>query len=924
MSDNPPSPSPSEQIAIPADLRKQLAQFQKALWRIKVTEAILAGVFGLIVSFLLVFLLERFFPIPPLFRLAILLAGTSLAAIFAPYWVRRWVYGHRREEQLARLISKKFPKLGDRLLGIVELQDQHETREALSPELREAAMIHVANQAAKRDMNEALPYSRHKKLAIGVAAGVAAIILGVAMSPKAGGNALKRWLMPLSDTEHYTFTQFDVSKMPNPKVVALGEAFTFEAPLKTDSDEKPATARARYNQQDWIEASLGEDDVYRFEFTGQEDRGDITIEAGDASLDIEVSPNVRPGVQGFEALITLPEYLQLEARNVDIRTGSLTALEGSKVVLKGTFTREIASATARLEPEPLDEFEEIDDSAPIEAATPGEIAEAEAKAKADAEALAEAKKLPDPRDLGLQIKGRTVSSEAVELGKFHAKVPFTWTDVMGLAGAASFKVGIETSQDMAPTSYIQGIERNIVILAEETLKFDIVNEDDFGLQEIGIAWKGELTKATEEQPAGGSIILKKGSPSSSRLSERVLFSPQTYGIAPQKLQLMAYTLDYKPGRGRIYSEPINIYILTREEHAQILKSRFDRIISELEDAARKEMNNLDANERLDKSQSAEDLQNEDNQEKLAEAEEKETENAEKMKEIAKKMEEIFKDAARNGELDNKTMKDMADALKNMKELGEDDLPEVAEQLGEAQNQKSTPEKTEADLKKAIEKQKAALKKMQETIEKTNDANQNFEASTFVNRLKKASTDEDGIANSLHSAARGETEGAVLDILGATPGSDDMDPVHTRLLKELTKTQRVTASDVRWIQEDLERFHARTQKPIHKEIYEAMAKSLIGENLERLRRFIAKNRTFTSAEEASEWAETLKKWAEKLEGPKDDGGGGGGGGGGGSPEDKDFEFMLKVMRMVQAEQDIRSRTRSLEQMLRSLKLANQQP
>ena len=37
------------------------------------------------------------------------------------------------------------------------------------------------------------------------------------------------------------------------------------------------------------------------------------------------------------------------------------------------------------------------------------------------------------------------------------------------------------------------------------------------------------------------------------------------------------------------------------------------------------------------------------------------------------MEEIFKDAARNGELDQKTMKEMADALQNMKELGEKDM-----------------------------------------------------------------------------------------------------------------------------------------------------------------------------------------------------------------------------------------------------------
>ena len=90
--------------------------------------------------------------------------------------IHKWVFKHRREEQLARLISKKFPKLGDRLLGVIELQDQKETRESLSPELRKAAMAYVAAQASKRDMDDALPLSRHKKLAFGVLLGAAAAV----------------------------------------------------------------------------------------------------------------------------------------------------------------------------------------------------------------------------------------------------------------------------------------------------------------------------------------------------------------------------------------------------------------------------------------------------------------------------------------------------------------------------------------------------------------------------------------------------------------------------------------------------------------------------------------------------------------------------------------------------------------------------
>ncbi|MDB4366710.1 hypothetical protein N9086_01895 [Akkermansiaceae bacterium] len=917
MPESSSRPSSNEPAPIPAELSKQLADFQRSLWRIKVTEAVLAGIFGLIISFLIVFALERLFPIPALARLAILIAGTSLAAVFAPYWVRRWVYGHRREEQLARLISRKFPKLGDRLLGIVELQDQQESKEAMSPELRAAAMIHVANQAAKRNMNEALPYSRHKKLALGVLMGAAAITFGFSIAPKAGGNALKRWLMPLSDTDHYTFTQFDTDKMPDPLVVPLGEAFSFSAPLKKDSDNRPANARARYGQQEWVQADLGENGSYQFEFTGQETQDRITIEAGDADHRVWVEPEVRPEVSGFEALVTLPDYLQLDPRDVDIRTGVLTALEGSKIVLKGSFSREILKASAHLDPQPLEETAISESRAPIEAENPTDLESSRTKAEEEGKkaAIESVVKLPEPRDLKLFMDGATVSTEPIDLGRFHASIPFTWTDVKGLDGAGSFKVEIKTSEDQIPTSYIQGIERNIVILAEETLEFDIISEDDFGLREIGLSWVGSFNKPSDDEPATGSLTLKKGSPSSNRLSERAIFSPQTYGIAPQTLILSAYTEDYKPGRGRIFSEPLTIYILTRDEHAQVIKKRFDRVISELEDAARKELNNLDENERLDKNNTAEELQSEEAKEQLAESEQKEAENAEKMKEIAKKMEAIFKDAARNGELDQKTMKEMADALQNMKELGGKDMPEVEKKLGEAQDQKSTPEKTEKDLKEAIEKQKEALEKMQETIEKANQANENFEASTFVNRLKKSSADEGSIGNSLNSALTGK-----LAIVGAAPNSDDIDPANQRLLGELSGQQRSVTNDVRWIQEDLERFYARTQKPIHKEVYEDMAKSLIDEKLERLREKIQMNHTFTSRKLSKNWSDRLMSWAEKLEGPKPDGNGGGGDGGSGGGEEKDFEFMLKVMRMVQAEQDIRGRTRSLEQMLRSLKLS----
>ena len=905
----PDQPSSTENTPIPEDLRKQLAEFQSHLWKVKITEAVLAGVFGLIVSYLAVFLLERLFPIPAVPRFLILLAGTSLSAIFAPLWVRRWVFGHKREDQLARLISRKFPKLGDRLLGIIELQDQHETREALSPELRQAAMAHVAAQAAKQDLDEALPGSRDKKLGLAVAAGAAVIIAGAVIAPKAGGNALKRWLMPFSETEHYTFTQFDLDRIPNPMVVAHGEPFTFSLPLSDETDDRPATAMARYGDQDWLEATLDEDGIYRFDFSGQQVKNKLSFKAGDANASISVEPAFRPSVDDFKATVSLPDYLQLEPRTMDLRNGSLTALEGSTVVFKGTFSRELSSGRARMTALPRED--DLTSNASLPALIDPTIEPAPEGTDNGP------KPLPEPRDLKVTVSGNTLTSEPVELGHFRATIPFVWSDVNDLDGDASFDVKISTNSDLAPFAYLQGVERTVIILAEETVKFEVLNEDDFGLKEIGIEWTGQFNQPTNETPAKGEMVLKVGKPSDTRLSEEVLFSPLAHGITPQKLTLAAYAEDFKPGRARSYSEPITIYILTRDEHAQVIKSNFDRLLNDLEELASKEQRNLDKNERLDKQNTPEELQGEEAQDKLAESEKAEAENAEKMQELAEKMEEIFKDAARNGNLDDKTMKDIAEAMKNMQELAETELPEVEEKLSDAQNQKSTPEKTKEDLKEAIEKQKKALEKMKETIEKADKANENFEASTFVSRLKRAAAEEDGIASALIGAIQGSKSADEIPLLGAT--SEMMDPVHARLLESLGTQQKKTIGDIRWIQEDLGRFYSRTKKPEHKALHEEMVKSRIDVNLEKLREQIAENKSFTSTRLAKKWSATLTKWAEQLEGAKDANGGGGDGGGGGDQEAKDFEFMLKVMKMVQAEQDIRFRTRSLEQLLRSLNL-----
>ena len=336
---------------IPVELQKQLRDFRKHLWRTKLVEAVLAGFFGLLFSFLLVFLLDRLMPTPGWLRLVILVAGTSLFTFFVPYWIHRWILKNRRENQLARMISRKFPRLGDRLLGVLELSGQSESESTLSPALRAAATRDVAAVAAKRDFADALPTNRNR-LGISVVAGLALLAIGAFIFlPKAGLNALQRWLMPLSDTPRYTLTKFDES-LPGQIVVPLGEPFEIEVALAKDSEQRPGSARARFNTQSWMQTGRTEN-RYRFQFDGQQQEGRIALAAGDARAQVRVVPTLPPTLESVDATIELPDYLELPERQLDVRSGTLSILSGSLVSLHANASRTLHSGQIEVKDLPL-------------------------------------------------------------------------------------------------------------------------------------------------------------------------------------------------------------------------------------------------------------------------------------------------------------------------------------------------------------------------------------------------------------------------------------------------------------------------------------------------------------------------------------------------------------------------------------------
>src|ERR1041385_1738027 len=120
-------------LRLPESLRAQLLAFRRRVWTVKLIEAACGALLGVLIAFLATFALDRVIDTPAAARLA-LFAAAMLACAMVPISLYRWVWRRRRLDQLARLLSRKHPSVGDQLLGVIELV-QSESEQARSLEL---------------------------------------------------------------------------------------------------------------------------------------------------------------------------------------------------------------------------------------------------------------------------------------------------------------------------------------------------------------------------------------------------------------------------------------------------------------------------------------------------------------------------------------------------------------------------------------------------------------------------------------------------------------------------------------------------------------------------------------------------------------------------------------------------------------------
>ena len=440
---------PQDAISLPPRMKAALEQYQRRVRVVKLAEGALAAIFGAVISYLLVFGLDRLVDTHALLRAVILAVGMVGMVVLFPLKYHNWVWRRRRLDQVARLLLHKFPRFGDHVLGIVELA-RNGSDESSSRALVEAAMRQVDDEMARHDLSDAVPNSRHRRWALAAGAPLALVVVGAIVVPAASGAGVARWLTPWRDVARYTFAQ--LRGETTAQVVPYAEPFSVDARLKDGSPWRPESGEARYADQTPVVAALN-GGVYQFEMPPQTEDGLVALRVGDARRAIPVQPRMRPELTHLVAQVQLPAYLQRrEPDEEDVRGGGLTLVRGSAAVLEAAATRDLAQATLDGKPQ--------------------------------------------------QVDGPRITTEPIPV-EANTRVSLAWRDRLGLAAREPQIVTIETRDDTAPTVSASKLRNNQVVLDAEVIAFDIRAEDDFGVKRVGLEWEGIHEPVQNPKPESG-------------------------------------------------------------------------------------------------------------------------------------------------------------------------------------------------------------------------------------------------------------------------------------------------------------------------------------------------------------------------------------------------------------------------------------
>lgn len=851
-------------IELPPELRKQFDLLEKRLWRVDTAIAISGSIVGFLASYLTLFILDRFFDTPPLLRVCISLFGIATILYFAGFWIKNWVIRRRNIESMARIVQKHYRKLGDRLLGIVELAEDQKSNKHASPSLIKAAIRQVASEAVKYDFRAAV--SLHKSKVYCLVSLILFIIVSIPflLVPQAGANTLNRWIMPLAGIPRFTFV--NIEGLPDKLVVPHGEPFEIECGIKHHPLWKPAKASCQYNDQFRQEGIVKGNKVV-FKIPGVTQKGNLKIKIGDISKKMEVEPMYRPQLKQLTTDIKLPEYLKNPDTKIETQGGRFSVLTGSKINLYGEFTREIAKVSIQ--------------------------------------------------DISSQSNSQSfivnTNGEKVYFGNFDVNnnliLNVNWTDRFGLTPKSPFNIDIIAAKDAPPLVEILDLSRQVAILEDEVLPIRISAKDDFGVKNIGIALEFLLPQA--ENAITVSYVVTNGDYTLKRLDGVFALAPSMHELPPGTLITFQGTgVDYFPGRTNSTSQPYRVYVLSKEEHAKYILEQFEKIRSAIEELTRRQ-EGLVGETKNTMSKPPEKLMTPETAKEIGEQSGEQKEYANQLDRLAQETMRILKEAMRNTALPENLLKDWAKNAAEMQEISQQQMNQAANMLNSARQAENQSQRSE-DLQKGYQKENEALESLQALQQKMARHLDKLQVKGLALRFKKLAEIERNMGDTIKTN--------LPKIIGLK--TNQIDAKMLRMLLLLNQEQEMASKETAKLQSEVERFYQRTEEQNYGIVVDEMKKTQVVDELQKIAEKIKENVVAQAVQNTYRWSDQFLEWAKRLE--EEEGQGSGQGSGNQEQMNEiDLENLMALLRIRDEQEALIDRTSILDRRKNEIKNYNRE-
>src|SRR5688572_7173047 len=228
-------------VGLPESLQRQFTDLRSRLFSLETLFAVGAAFSAILFSFLLIIISDRVWDTPIWLRVAVFAVGILCAAAAMVWWLRKWVIQPPDLRALAILVQRKYRRLGDRLLGIVELTNETTRPAYFSPELYRAAISQVNEEASKYDFSDAASPRASRRQALTSASLLLVVFVAALIFPEATWNSFRRWIAPIAQVPRFTLVE--LAGLPKERIVAHGEKFVVNGTVQYRSFWKPARVR---------------------------------------------------------------------------------------------------------------------------------------------------------------------------------------------------------------------------------------------------------------------------------------------------------------------------------------------------------------------------------------------------------------------------------------------------------------------------------------------------------------------------------------------------------------------------------------------------------------------------------------------------------------------------------------------------------